>query len=81
MERREFIGRFAASVLAGGSAVAGATVAAGREQVERIRPLVDERLEALESRVDRMEHHHRNLLRVGAIGLAVSTGIDLTLLL
>lgn len=72
----------AKSAVAGTGAVAGAAIATGREQlVDRIAPAVNARMEALEARVDAMEHHHRNLLRVGAIGLAVSTGIDLTILL
>ncbi len=76
-------------------AVAGATMAAvagsvtarcseqlaANETVAAARDRVVEGMGRLEARVDALEHHHKNLLRVGALAFAVSTGLDLTILL
>ncbi len=53
----------------------------GREALQSAAKKMRQSFEALENRVDKMEHHHQNLLRFAAIGLAISTGVDLSLLL
>lgn len=38
-------------------------------------------MDALEQRFDKLEHHHKNLIRVGGLAFALSTGIDLAIFL
>ena len=44
--------------------------------VQRGKDQLQARLDDLEQRFDKLEHHHKNLVRVGAIAVTVSTGID-----
>ena len=85
MNRRQFlkqsINRTAGTV----SGITVAAIAGGEHAIQQAmdsaRGQVEAGLNNLEARVDKLEHHHRNLIRVGALGLTVSTGIDLSILL
>ncbi len=90
MNRREFIASVATHGAAAGVGIAAAAnyskdrVAAklaANETFDAARQHVVDGMENLEARVDKLEHHHRNLLRVGALAVAISTGVDLTILL
>ncbi|MFP6806782.1 MAG: hypothetical protein VB957_06325 [Pseudomonadales bacterium] len=86
--RRAFLKNAISTGIASSTAMAGYAIANRRELAGQAKELgqdtiekVRKQMEALETRVDKMEHHHQNLLRFGAIGLAISTGVDLTLFL
>ena len=48
----------------------------GRESVEGKLKVIDGELKALEKKFDKLEHHHKNLIRAGGLAIALSTGID-----
>lgn len=81
MNRRDFLNAGLAS-----SAVAAATALTAGEQLmasgkEKWGPQLTQKLDNLESRFDKLEHHHKNLIRVGALAFSLSTGIDLLTIL
>ena len=68
-----------------GALVAGATstamaasdaLTAGADLAERSREDLNAKLDELEQKFDKLEHHHKNLIRVGGIAFALSTGVD-----
>lgn len=85
MNRREFFRQAAGGVLIGAATAGASFVEQARQRGTGMAgdtcEAVSRRLDAIESRFDRMEHHHRNLLRVGALAFTVSTGIDVFTLL
>lgn len=88
MERRAFITNAMFAGVASAAVLAGATVATAQNLGQQTKQLgveaikkVSNRMDGIEARMDKMERHHKNMIRVGVLGIAVSTGIDLTLLL
>ena len=88
MERRNFLRHAMTACVASTSTLAGNAMAGRHEMKAQLKEIgkqgvakLNARLEALEARVDKMEHHHQNLLRMGALGIAISLGIDLTFFL
>ena len=88
MERRHFLRQAMTACVASTSTLAGNAMVGRHDMKGRLKEIgkratekLNSRLEALEARVDKMEHHHQNLLRMGAIGIAISLGIDLTFFL
>ncbi len=80
MERRHFMA-LARQGFTGAAVLAAGGIATTRENAVVVRDQLVDGMDKLEARVDKMEHHHRNLLRVSALAFALSTGVDLTLLL
>lgn len=84
MNRRDFLARFSqtatavgvttTAVAAGFHAKSRATVADGAGQIR-------DRMKALEQRIDDMDTSHRRLIRILAITITVSTGVDIATLL
>ena len=88
MERRNFLRHALTACVASTSTLAGNAMAERRELEGRLKEIgkraarkLNSRLETLEARVDKTEHHHRNLLRVGILGIGISLGLDLTFFL
>ncbi len=78
MNRRYFLRNAAMT----GGAVAGTSMM-GSYATDRARALSDStgevlsaQMKALENRFDSLEQRHKNLVRAGAVAIAVSTGID-----
>ena len=69
MNRRDLL--LTSSVLAATSAL---TV--GSELVDKGKEQLGDKFNNLEERFDELEHHHKNLIRVGGLAFALSTGID-----
>ena len=61
------------------TAVAAATTAMdrGAQVFDQKKEDAAAHLKSLEERFDKLEHHHKNLVRVGGIALALSTGVDI----
>ena len=85
--RRAFIRNAIVTGIGSSTALASVAIARRHEIGDNAKELgqqtikkISNKMEDLEARVDKMEHHHQNLLRVGAIGFVLSTGIDITLL-
>lgn len=76
MNRRE--------ILTAGMATAAMTATAvlgkGAEKLQPIREPLEGKMKALEERFDKLEHHHKNLIRAGGLAFALSTGIDVLVL-
>lgn len=72
MNRRELL----SAGLASATVAAGAAVSRGAQVLDRGREPVEAKLKSLEERFDKLEHHHKNLIRAGGIAFALSTGID-----
>jgi len=72
MNRRELLSNGLAMV----TATAAGAASMGRETVQQYREPLEAKLESLEQRFDKLEHHHKNLIRVGGLAFALSTGID-----
>jgi hypothetical protein len=72
MNRRELM----TAGLAASSLAAVTALNKGADFVEHGRDGVEARLKVLEKKFDKLEHHHKNLIRVGGIAFAVSTGVD-----
>jgi hypothetical protein len=56
---------------------ASAAINSGSKLVVQGKKKLDPKIKELEERFDKLEHHHKNLIRVGSIAFAMSTGIDL----
>ena len=80
MNRRELLKRTFQVGVTTSTAFATAALATGKPAISTARDKLNDGLAKLEKRVEEMEHHQKKLLRVGAIALAVSTGIDLALI-
>lgn len=76
MNRREFLSRVADAGARSTAVVAATAVTAGSGLVRQGKSHLGPKLEELEARFDKLEHHHKNLVRVGALAFAVSTGVD-----
>ena len=88
MDRRIFLRNVFATGVATSGLVAAQVAAKSRQVGEQAKTLgkdvqtrLSERMESLETRMDKLDHRHKNLIRVGAVCFAVSTGVDLTVLL
>jgi len=88
MERRNFLRHAMTACIASTSTLAGNAMAGRHDMMGQLKEIgkqatekLNSRFEVLEARVDKMEHHHRNLLRVGVLGIVISLGIDLTFFL
>ncbi|MBO6557706.1 MAG: hypothetical protein JJ934_13540 [Pseudomonadales bacterium] len=55
---------------------AAATLSSGLALADRSKSSISSQMESLEARFDKLEHHHKNLVRAGAVAFAFSTGID-----
>ena len=73
MNRRDFLN----VGLSTGVIVATAVINSGSKLVGQGKEKLDPHLKDLEERFDKLEHHHKNLIRVGSLAFAMSTGIDL----
>ena len=72
MNRRELLTTGVVSTLAAATTV----IDRGAAVIDHNKEAVNERFKSLEARFDKLEHHHKNLIRVGGIAFALSTGID-----
>jgi len=88
INRRIFLRQSLATAVAGTTVIAATAAAKGQQLTQQARDIGDDaknalsdRLDKLEDRIDNMEHHHRNLLKAGVFFMAVSTGVDLSLIL
>jgi hypothetical protein len=82
MNRRNFVAGITRSGLAlAAVSAASATAARGREFVDRSADEVGAGVEALRKRMDALEDHQKNYLRALCVITAVSTGVDLSILL
>ena len=85
MNRREILTAGVTAVAA--TAAATATAAAnqamnkGKEAIQPYQQPMEQKMKELEDRFDNLEHHHKNLIRVGGLAFALSTGIDLAVFL
>ena len=73
MNRRELL----SIGLASGALATARVLNSGADVLERGRDGLSERIESMEQRFDRLEHHQKNLVRAGAFAFGISTGIDL----
>ena len=84
MNRRELLAA-GATVVATGTAFAANQIDKGlhkgKEAVAPYQAPIEKKFKELEDRFDKLEHHHKNLVRVGGMALALSTGIDLAIFL
>lgn len=69
MNRRELL-------RAGIATGAAATLSTGMTLADKGKSSISNQMESLEERFDKLEHHHKNLVRAGAVAFALSTGID-----
>lgn len=84
MNRRDFLSNFSKSATAVGAATAAAAIGVHTTSKARVADgasRVRNQVKALEKRVDEMDASHRRLVRIVAITISVSTGIDLATLL
>jgi len=85
IQRRHFLRQAARSAVAGSmaatTAAATTAVAVSSDKVNQLGKDLDQLGKRLEERIDGMEHHQRNALRAGIIFMAVSTGVDLSLII
>lgn len=65
-----------ATVAVAATGVVSGVASKGAEKLKPLREPLESRIEDLEQRFDELEHHHKNLIRVGGIAFALSTGID-----
>lgn len=77
MNRRDLLTSGVATALA----AASTAIDRGTVVIDRKREDAAARLKSLEQRFDKLEHHHKNLVRAGGVALALSTGIDIALFL
>ena len=80
MNRRELLTTCLATGALGATVAVESASAAAEKSVrlaEQGRQQLSDGLESLEARFDKLEHHHRNLIRVGALAFGLSTGIDI----
>jgi hypothetical protein len=80
MNRRELLRRTIVAGITSSGAVASAAFVKAKPALSNTRDRLNDSVDVLEKRVKKLERNHKNLIRTGAIALAVSTGIDLTLL-
>ena len=80
MNRRELLKQTILVGVSASGAVASAAIVRSKPALNATRDKLTDSLNVLEKRVNKLERHHKNLVRTGALALAVSTGIDLTLL-
>jgi hypothetical protein len=76
MKRREFFTRVADASLKTSVVVATSALTVGSDVMSETKDKVSDKLKELEDRFDKLEHHHKNLIRVGGFAFALSTGID-----
>ena len=84
MDRRAFLAKFSATAAAVGAsttAVAAGIHAKSRDTAADGAQLVRSRFEALEERLDAMDASQRRIVRILAITISVSTGVDIATLL
>lgn len=84
MNRRDFLAKFSKTAAACGAATTAMAVGAHARSksavadgTERLR----EQLKALEERADKLDASQKRLIRIMAIAISVSTGIDVATLL
>jgi hypothetical protein len=77
MNRRQLL----SAGLSAATVTAASALNFGAEKLKPLKDPLDARMEALEQRFDKLEHHHKNLIRVGGLAFALSTGIDLAIFL
>ena len=84
IQRRHFLRQAAKSAVAGSvaatTAAATTAVAVSSDKMNRLGEDLGQLGKRLEKRIDGLEHHQRNALRAGIIFMAVSTGVDLSLI-
>ena len=76
MNRREFLSKVTDAGLKSSVVVATSALTVGSDLVDRHKDRLGDKLDQLEARYDKLEHHHKNLIRAGAVVFAVSTGFD-----
>jgi len=84
MNRRDFLAKFSKTAAAVGvstTAVAAGLHAKSKAAAADGADLVRARVETLEQRIDRLDTSQRRILRILAITISVSTGIDIATLL
>ena len=84
MNRRDFLARFSQTATVVGAtttAVAAGLHAKSRATVADGASHIRDRMQALENRIDDMDASHRRLIRILAITITVSTGVDIATLL
>ena len=81
MNRRELLKRTLQVGMTTSAAIAVATQINGKPAFGAARDKLADGFAKMEKRIDKLERHQRKLLRVGAIAFAVSTGVDLSILL
>ena len=82
MKRREFLSSFSKySVVAGAGAVASQAIGKSRELGDMTLQHANEKFSAISKRLDNIEDKQDKLMKALIVTTAVSTGIDLSLIL
>jgi len=82
MNRRKFVSALGRSGLAVAAvSVAAATVSKGRDIIGQSADGISGSMDALKKRVDALEEDQKNYLRALCVITAISTGIDLSILI
>ena len=82
MHRRNFIAALGGtSIVGAGAAVARATMAKSRDLAEHSLDTMGRQVQALKKRLDNLEARDRKMTRMVLLLAAVSTGVDVSLLL
>ena len=82
MKRRELLSAgLNSSVLAAVAALDAGERLMQHRVVQQGADKISTRMDALEARFDRLEHHQKNLVREGALAFTLSTGIDVLTIL
>jgi hypothetical protein len=82
MNRRNFISHFGKFSLA--TATAGVAVSAAAQGKDLVKQSSDQfscRIDALKTRIDKLEDNQKNFLKVFFVVTALSTGIDLSIII
>jgi len=84
MNRRDFLARFSQTATAVGATSAAVAIgvhAKSRETVADGASHIRDRMKAIEERIDDMDASHKRLIRILALTITVSTGVDVAILL